>query len=82
MSVQFCKPINGQWQQFLLGYHEKSLNTFLREQSVKDTDQEKARRFHEAAVLDANRQISIISAMTTTLEIDDSQQDAAAEPPP
>lgn len=38
MSVQFCKPLDGQWQQFLLGYREKSLDTFLKEKSRTSTD--------------------------------------------
>lgn len=50
MSVQFCKPLNGQWQKFLLGYLEKSLNTYLREQCTNSTDQERAKRFHDVAV--------------------------------
>ena len=63
MSVQFCKPLDGKWQQFLLGYREKSLEAHLREQAGMVTDQEKARRFHDAAIKDANRQIIIISAL-------------------
>ena len=63
MSVQFSKPLNGQWQHFLLGYREKSLEAHLREQYTTSTDQEKAKRFHDAAVEDANRQIIIISAL-------------------
>ena len=81
MSVQFCKPIDGQWQQFLLGYREKSLNTYLREQSVMDTDQEKARRFHEAAIEDANRQISIISAFLDERSPSVTEPEDATSPP-
>ena len=62
MSVQFCQPLNGQWQQFLLGYREKSLKAHLRERYMS-TDQEKARRFHDEAVKDANRQIVIMRAL-------------------
>ena len=33
MSVQFSKPIGSDWQQFLLGYRDKSLDAFLNQVS-------------------------------------------------
>lgn len=75
MSVQFCKPLAEQWQHFLLGYSDKSLDIYLREQygGGARTDQEKAERFHKAAVLDANRQIAIISALLNHTQINDQE---------
>ena len=33
MSGQFSKPIGSNWQQFLLGYRDKSLDAFLNQVS-------------------------------------------------
>lgn len=62
MSIQFCKPLDGQWQQFLLGYRAKSLTAYLRERYAS-TDEEKAKRRQISAIEDANHQIMIIRAL-------------------
>lgn len=62
MSAQFCKPLDGEWQQFLMGYREKSLDAYLKER-CESTEEEKARKFHEEAIKDANRQILVLRAL-------------------
>lgn len=61
MTVQFCNPLDGKWQQFLVGYREKSLDAYLCRASRDE--KERARRYHEASVRDANAQIMLLKAM-------------------
>lgn len=58
MSVQFSQPISAVWQQILSENAE--------EEVARLSEHEKAIRFHEAAVRDANRRISFIQALLTT----------------
>ena len=59
MSLIFSKPMNGYKKEFLLSYRNQTLNKAI-EARLPPTEQERARRYHETAVRDANRQILII----------------------
>ena len=62
MSIMFSKPLTGYWESFLLSYRQKSLSIIISEK-IEPTKQERARRYHEAAVRDANRQITVMMAL-------------------
>ena len=54
MSVKFSRPLNGYWNEFLLSYRKKTLSQAILAR-MPPTEQERARRYHEAAVRDSNR---------------------------
>ena len=62
MSIMFSKPLTGYWESFLLSYRQKSLSQTILEK-IEPTKEDKARRYHEAAVRDANRQITVMMAL-------------------
>ena len=67
MSVIFSRPLTGYWKEFLLSYRNQSLSQAIKAKLVP-TEEEKARRYHQAAVRDANRHISIMIALVDTSE--------------
>ena len=67
MSVAFSRPLNGYWREFLLSYREQSLNQAISAR-MPPSEQERARRYHEAAVRDSNRQILIMQALLDTTQ--------------
>ena len=62
MSVMFSRPLDGFWTEFLLSYRKKTLNEAI-QAKLPPTEQERAKRYNEAAVRDANRQILIMQAL-------------------
>jgi len=67
MSVMFSKPLTGYWKNFLLIYRTEELSLAIH-QGGEPTAEERARRYHESALSDANRQISILMALVETNE--------------
>ena len=67
MSAAFSRPLNGYWKEFLLSYRNQTLDQAISAR-IPPTEQERARRYHEAAVRDANRQILIMQALLETNE--------------
>ena len=70
MSVMFSKPLNGYWANFLLVYRIESLDLALLPQGKDMSETERARRYNEKAVKDANRQITIMMAFVKTSDIE------------
>jgi hypothetical protein len=54
MSLRLSKPLNGYWVEFLVSYRIQTLNQATYGRLVPG-DVEKARRFHDNAVRNANR---------------------------
>jgi magnesium-transporting ATPase (P-type) len=53
MSVDFSRPLNGYWKEFLLSYRKQSLGEAIQARAGL-TVEEKAKRLHEATVRDAD----------------------------
>lgn len=68
MSVELSKPLTDYWQRFLIVYQEKleKVGEVLEEHHRA----ERAIRYHNEAVKDANRQIEILRAMTHSVNED------------
>ena len=65
MSVKFSRPLTGYWVEFLFSYRSQSLSQAIKTRKAP-TDEIKARRYNEAAVRDADRQIAIMAALAYT----------------
>jgi len=67
MSVKFSKPLTGYWEKFLHIYRNEELSRAVLPRGNELSSPERARRYHEWVVEDANRQISVMMALVQTL---------------
>lgn len=63
MSVEFSKPISAYWKKVLAESTRQEEADQGDDEVSRFSEQEQAMRFHEAAVKDANRRISIMKAL-------------------